>query len=105
MWGVDVLAEPRVVLMENEKPVLDWRGKEIKEGTRVLWRNSALGTVLRVYEIPYKWCAYLDIAWEERQFANTKSGPGRGIAIHHVTVWPDQPDDQGFRELLMKVVG
>ena len=77
---------------ENEDLVAtDWRGNEIKVGTRVIWRNNGwgIGKVVAVRREMYSRSLLLSVLWEERYSDHTRIGnTGHGIRPYHCTALP-----------------
>lgn len=85
--------------MDTDAPLLDWRGQEIKVGTRVLWRNAGwgIGVVTAIREEKFSRVPLLDILWEERFWDQDRIGKtGHGIRPYHLTVWPVESSSMIF---------
>jgi hypothetical protein len=79
------------MVLDADVPLVahDWRGQEIKIGTRILWRNRGIGKVVAIGP-DYYGHMMLDIQWEERTARDRVGKIGKGINPDHCTVWPVQ---------------
>lgn len=87
------------MVLETEPPLTakDWRGKEIKVGTRVMWHNGewGIGAVTKISR-DYYGEILLGVRWDERSSTWRKSSVGKAtysIRGRNCVVWAIQEED------------
>jgi len=75
---------------EEERVAHDWRGEEVRVGTRVVYRNKGWGIGRVAYVYSDK--RHVEVRPEEKQNYRGAADIAYPLPARSVTVWPDQSD-------------